>query len=209
MIPYSAEVFFAILAEYNLSVWPAHLVALVCALAATGLVVRVPERAGVPLALLLAVAWGWTGLVYFLGEFTTIDFWAYGFAGAFVAQAVLILWAGPVRGRLQGGAAGTGRGGILLMILALAVHPLLALGLGRDITEAAWFGVAPGPTVLFTLGALVWLRPAAPLYLFVMPVLWCVIAGAVALELGTYEDLALPTAAALSVGLLFFGRGAR
>lgn len=209
MIPYSAEVFFAILAEYNLSIWPVQAVAILLGLAAAGLCAIRRERSGRPLWLLLAAAWCWCGLVYELGEFAAINFWAYGFAGAFVFQGLLFLWAGV---RHRGPRPDAGRGavawmGVAIMIVALAAHPLLAAGLGRDLTEASYFATAPGPTVLFTLGALLHLRPAAPLYLFVLPVLWCVIAGGVAVELGIREDLLLPLAGVLTIALLLLRRG--
>ena len=211
MIPYSAEVFLAISAEYNLSIWPIQAVAVLLGLFAAGLGAFRPERPGWPQWLLLAAAWCWCGLAYELGEFAAINFWAYGFAGAFLLQGLLFLWAGV---RHQGSRpATTGRGavawtGVTMMFVALVAHPMLSTGLGRDLSEASYFGTAPGPTVLFTLGALLHLRPAAPLYLFFFPVLWCVISGGVALELGIHEDLLLPLAGVLTIALLALGRGA-
>lgn len=208
MIPYSAEVFFAILAEYNLSVWPAQLVALILGLAAVGLIVWAPQRARLFVTLVLVAAWGWTGVVYHLGEFAAIDFWAYGFSAVFVLQGLLLSWAGLIRGRLrfEAGRDAVSMTGAAVMVLALVAHPLLALALGRDLTEAAYMGVAPGPCVVFTLGVLVTARPAAPLYLFVLPLCWCVIAGAVAVQLGIYEDIVLVAAGLLAMGARIAGR---
>ena len=201
MIPYSAEVFFATLTEYNLSVWPAQLVALIFGAAAALFALKAPARAGRWAAALLVVAWGWSGLVYHLGEFAGIDFWAYGFGAAFVLQAALTAWSGVIRGQLELEAE---RGpanwlGVGLTGLGLAVHPLLALALGRDGSETSWFGTSPGPTVLFTLGVLLMCRSRSPLYLWPIPLLWCAIAGAVALELGIVEDLTLVAAGVAAV----------
>jgi hypothetical protein len=209
VIPYSTEVFFAILSEYNRSVWPAQLLPLALGLAAIVFAVRAPARADRPLAVLLATAWGWTALAYHLGEFAAIDFWAYGFSAAFAVQSVLLVWAGLVRrrisfGPLHGAAQWTG---LALMVLGLWAHPAVAMLLGREISETACFGVAPGPTVVFTLGILVLARPRAPYYLIVIPLLGCVLAGAVAMELGIYQDYVLIVAGLAAAGMLIARRG--
>ncbi len=211
MIPYSAEVFFAILAEYNSSIWPAQAVALLLGVTAVFLVARFPARAGRPVAALLAGAWGWTGLVYFLAEFSEIDFWAYGFGAAFVLQGLGFVWAGLIRRRLRFGSEPnqTVWSGAGLVALGLLGYPLLVAALGRDLLETGAFGVAPGPTVIFTLGVLLAARPAAPLYLFAVPLIWCVIAGGVAIQLGIHEELTVAAAGVAAIIVLMVSRARR
>ena len=66
-------------------------------------------------------------------------------------------------------------------------------------------GVGPGPTTLFTLGILLLGAPRPRLYLFVIPVLWAVVAGAAGVVLSINQDIWLPVLAGLAV-LLAVGR---
>lgn len=203
MIPYSAEVFFAILAEYNQFIWPAQVVALILARLALWAVSRpLPSLQWVPFGVLVA-SWLWIAGLYFLHEFSEIDFWAYGFAAAFVVQAMLIAWAGLVRGslvlRLEPERAEWP--GIGLTALGFAGYSLLAIALGRELGEVGYFGVSPAPTVLFTLGLFASLRSQVPVYVFAIPLLWCVIGSAAALHLSIYEDLVLVPAAVIAIAV--------
>jgi len=52
------------------------------------------------------------------------------------------------------------------------------------------FGL-PCPTTIFTFGMLAFLRPPYPRYLFVLPLVWVLIASQAAFLFGMVEDLGL------------------
>lgn len=198
MIPFSAEVYFAVLAAYNEAVWP--LQALALALAGLALVVALRAGAGsgwLP-ALVLAAAWAWTAVAYFYLQFAQIDFWSYGVAAVFMVQALLLAWVATARRFAF--ASGPARWTMATIAgLGLAGYPLLGLFLRGAPAEAGWFGTSPAPTVLVTLGLLAGLRGGAPLYLMVAPAAWCAWQSVYAYQLAIVEDFMLAPAVIAAV----------
>jgi hypothetical protein len=87
--------------------------------------------------------------------------------------------------------AGTSGIGLVLLLYAIAIHPLIAPLTGRPITQAEIFGLAPDPTAIATLGILL-AAARPPPHLFAIPVLWCLVTG---LTLWTMESPEAPVAA--------------
>ena len=69
---------------------------------------------------------------------------------------------------------------------------------------APLFGVAPGPTTIFTIGMLLLVSGRTPLHLALIPLLWSLIGGATAWLLGAPEGLALPLAGVGGVALILW-----
>jgi hypothetical protein len=90
-----------------------------------------------------------------------------------------------------------------LAIYALAVYPLLATFLDRGWPLFQTLGL-PAPTLMFTLGLLLWAGEEVPAYAVVIPLLLSLAGAAQGAALGSHEDLGLLVAAAGSLGL--FGR---
>lgn len=183
-------------AQYNAAVWPAQAVALALALVAVWLSRR-PGSARA-LGLLLAAAWLWCGWVFFRGFFAAYDFMAPVYAWAFVAEAALLAWALVWR-PLPLQPAASPRGWVALGLMAVALFGLPALSLGGDFgwAGARVVGVAPGPTVLFTLALLLLAEGGRRWLLLAVPLAWCALAGVMAWALGVAEAWPLPLAGAL------------
>lgn len=207
MIPYSTEVFVAVLAEYNEVIWPLQILAFLLGAFVLIAIWRPIRHGALIVNCTLSIVWAWTGAVYHLKHFVEIDFWAYVFGTALLAQAALLIWSGLVRRSLiVDGTAGANRPvGTAVVLLGLVLYPLLSLLLGREGFETGYFGTAPAPTVLFTLGVLFCAAPRAPLHLFAIPLAWCALAGYVAFERDIWEDYTLVLVGALALGLT--GRG--
>lgn len=196
MLPFGPDAFFALFEQYNRAIWPAQIAAYGLALAALAFAARPRAGAGRIISAILALAWAWNGAVYHMTYFVTINFWADIFGLFFLAQAVLLLWTGAVRGRLvfrfgNDSASWTGLG---FAVFAMAAYPMIGWALGHGWPRAPMFGVAPCPTTIFTMGMLLLAAGRTPLYLAVIPVLWSLIGGTAAWFLGVTEDLALPVA---------------
>jgi hypothetical protein len=142
----------------------------------------------------LFVAWA-----FHVRRYASINWAAQYFAIAFVAEALMLAWTGTARGRLRFGAAASlqRHAGFVIVVAALAGVPLAEWLAGRDWRQLEWFGIAPDPTVIGTLGVLLLARDRPPWALLVIPLLWCAANGAFQWTLGLRDALALPLTALL------------
>jgi hypothetical protein len=204
MLPFTADILFSSIAQYNRALWPLPPMALLLGLAAVLLTVR-PVRDGNRLiGAYLAAAWLWIGIGYHLLHFARLDFAAPLYGALFVLEGLLFLWI-AIRGRLafrfRGGTVGWA--GLALAMLALA-WPLVdrLAGLGWQAERVV--GLVPAPTTILTLALLLLVAGRTPWYLAIVPLLWTVVAGATAWILWIPQDLGLPAAGLLAIGLLLW-----
>lgn len=200
LLMFSQATYFRLFELHNAALWPAQLPALAAGLALLACLWHGGMRAGRLAALLLALAWLLVAWSYFGVRYTTINTAAPFYAIGFVLQAVLLLWL-TVRRRaplLATPEGGLGRFALLLAVLALLAYPLLAPLGGRPWTGAELFGLAPDPTVAFTVGVLLLWRAAWPLW--ILPLLWCAITGATLMELGSRQAWILPLVGLAALG---------
>lgn len=204
MLPFGPEAFFALFEQYNRAIWPAQVVAYVLAIAALALAARPAPWSGRAIAAILMLAWSWNGVVYHMTYFVTINFWADVFGLLFVVQALLFLWTGVVRGRIDSRFTGDASSwiGAGLAVFAMIAYPAIGWALGHVWPRAPMFGVAPCPMTVFTMGMLLLGAGRVPLYLAVIPVLWSLVGGTAAWFLGVTEDLALPVAGLGALALI-------
>lgn len=180
MLPYTPEVLYAFLDGYNAALWPAQLLAYFLALAALWLAWRPTPSSGRTLSLLLAFAWGVCGGVFHLQHFQSINIFSQYFGPVFLLQALLLLWTGVIRGRLAFAARESGelgRAGVLILVALVAV-PFLGGLAGHGWSPGAIVGLAPAPTLLFTLGLLLLCTGRTPRHLLLLPLVAAAIGGA-------------------------------
>lgn len=211
MLPYDAEVLYAVLAQYNRAVWPAVLIAYALGLGLVALALKPRAWGGRAAGLVLAAMWAWVGAAWHLTHFATINFAAPAYGALFVAEAALFVWTGALRGRLAlrfrpdlSGWAGLG-----LAAYGLIAYPVIFLALGDGWQGTPLAGLAPVPTTFFTLGVLLLAEGRTPWHLFVIPVLWSLFDGVTAWMLDTPEDLVLPAAGIAAAGLAGLGNRGR
>ena len=202
-IPFSRDVFLSLLEIYNAAIWPAQIAAYALGLLAVLLALKPYRGSGRVVALLLAAAWLWNGVAYHMLHFATINWAAWIFGFFFVAQGLLLLVTGLLRGRLAFRFAGDAAGwvGLAIIAFAMAAYPLIGVLDGQAWPRLAPFGVAPCPTTIFTFGMLLLAEPKVPMHLLALPALWSLIGGAAAWLIHIPQDLALPAAALLTVAL--------
>ena len=206
MLPYTTEVLLSFLAGYNRALWPLQPFALALGLVALVFVFRGRSGGNRVIAAVLAAAWAWVGAAYFLTHLATLDFAAPVVGWIFLLQAVLLFWRGVLAGKLvfERPAGLVGWVGLALALLALLGQPLIGVLAGQAWAAAGLFGLTPGPTVLFTLGLLLLAKGRERVVLAVIPLLWCLAGGALAWELALPQDMILPLAGLVAVGLLFW-----
>ena len=202
MLPFTADILFSSIAQYNRALWPLPPVALLLGLGAVLLTLR-PVRDGNRLIVgFLAAAWLWIGIGWHILHFSRLDFAAPLYGVLFVLEGLLLLWI-AIRGRLafrfRPGLVGWV--GLALAMLALA-WPLVDRLAGLGWQSERVVGLAPTPTVVLTLGLLLLVPGRTPWRLAIIPLLWTLIAGATAWILWIPQDLALPVVGVAAAGLL-------
>ncbi len=202
-LPFSTSQFLNVFQMYNTAVWPFQVILDLLALSAIYLAVRNYNWSNRIISGILAFFWLWMGVIYHLAYFTTINRGAYLFAFLYIVQGILFLVAGVFSGRLQFRYQNNlyGITGILLLVYALLVYPILGSFLGHSWPTAPTFGL-PCPTTIFTFGLLLWTKGKIPLYIYVIPFLWSLIGFSAALTLGIKEDTGLLVAGILGLILL-------
>lgn len=175
MLPFDSATWLAIQGQYNAAIWPLHGVAVLLALVAVATAFMGSRGAARVTGLMLAVLWVWTGIAFFGGSLAPFHFASGWLAGGFVAQGLMLVFALTLLGRARFGWPGGlgGSGATLMIVYALVGYPLLDLALnGAPLAQLQYVGVAPGPTMLLTLGVLLLAQPRPPLILAIIPLLW-------------------------------------
>ena len=156
---------------------------------------------------ILAILWLWMGVVYHWLFFSSINGAAIIFGAIFVLQAVLFLSAGVSGDELSFRFRPdlSGATGILLMIYALVIYPVLGFVFGHKYPHSPTFGL-PCPTVIFTFGLLLWTNKRVPLYILLIPFAWSLLGFSAAFLFGMFEDVGLVIAGFMAVSLLLWRR---
>ena len=197
---FSARTYYRLFELYNSEIWPLQILAFALGIALLTLLFRNEAWQGRAVAAILALCWLWVAWAFHVRRYATINWAATYFAAGFVIEALLLIWTGTIRGRLRFKPSGSTRHliGLGLFLFALAVQPLIGPLLGRPWLQAQFFGIAPDPTVLATLGILLLAANRTVWALLPIPLLWCGISGATLRAMDSQEALVMPLAALLS-----------
>lgn len=200
LLMFSKATYFRLFELHNLGLWPVQLLALGAGVALFVCLWHGGAKAGRTAAFLLALAWLQVAWTYFAQRYASIHTGAPYFAIGFAVQAVLLLWLASRRQapRLTEPVGALGKLALVIALLALVLYPLLAPLGGRPWTGGELFGVAPDPTVAFTLAALLLWR--AHWLLWILPLWWCALSSATLMELGAGQAWLLPLLALLAGG---------
>ncbi|MDP1685747.1 DUF6064 family protein [Hydrogenophaga sp.] len=197
---------------HNQAWWPAQVLAVLA-----GLVIVVGLWRGRTAVLriapvVLALCGAFVGWAFLWQRYAEINWAAAGFAWAFGAQAIgllvlaarssLVLAAGRVRRRV----------GLGLMLWAVLVHPLLVLAMGRPWVQAEVFGLAPDPTAMAMLGALLCADAGTRTTRLLLGVsragalAWCSVSAATLATMGSAQGWVMLGAVVVAAAALVFTR---
>jgi len=176
---FSPRTYYRMLERYNEAVWPAQLLAVGVGVGLLRLSLRQTARQGQFISTALAIMWLWVAGAFLWTRYAAINLAATYMAAAFALEALLFVWLGVARSSLayRPRRGVQGKLAIALFLLALVVYPALAPVSGRPWPQAEFFGIAPDPTVIGTLGLLLTL-PEPRWALLTVPLLWCVLTAA-------------------------------
>lgn len=203
-LPFTTDAFLAVFAAYNSAIWPFQIVAYGLGLVVVAALIKPRETLMRFAFAALAIYWAFTGIGYHLMFFAPINSIAPLFAAFFILQGVIFLATAVHPGALQLRVGPDVRSiaGLLIIVYAMAVYPVLGVIAGHGLMAGPMFGVTPCPTTIFTLGILVIARGRWVAWLSIIPVLWSLIGLSAAIQLGISEDLGMPVAGALLVAML-------
>lgn len=192
LIPYSADVYSTIIVDHNLSLWPLQIFIVIICISLIGLA----RRGGANNAALMIVAafWIWCGFDFHLSTYATLNWAAQYFGYVFIAQGgTIIMWALLTRNQfVEPHRQRWSWVGIILIISAAIMHPLILFFSGAPPGYAEIPGMMPTPTALVTIG-LIYLIPRRPVFwLLLVPVFWAIWDGLSAWSLGLNAGLVLP-----------------
>src|SRR5687768_7318748 len=202
---FSPDTYYRLFELYHRRIWPLQLLAITIGGAILVLSLRRDPWRGRMIAALLAAAWLWAG-VFLLEYYATINWAARWFAAGFALQAVLLIWTGVFRNRfaVAPAAHAARQAGFALFLFALIVSPFIAPMAGRPWAQAEIFGATPDPTAIATMGIIIFLSARMPLWLLIIPLLWCGVSGATFWAMGAPDALVLPIAAAVAILLMIW-----
>jgi hypothetical protein len=200
LLMFSPRTYYRMLERHNEAVWPVQILSLGLGLTILGLSRRPTPGQGRIVSTIVAGLWAWVAWSFLGTRYATINWAATYFAVLFAIEALLFVWIGVARQRLNFRPRRDAAGvlGITLFILSLALYPMLAPLAGRPWPQAEIFGVAPDPTTLATLGLLLLTEGRPRWELLFIPIVWCSISAGTLWAMGSPEA-PVPAATALLV----------
>jgi hypothetical protein len=210
-MPFGTDEFFAVFARYNAAVWPAQIVSYAAAIVAVGALFRPSRRATIVIGSILAAMWLVNAIGYHLIFFAPINPAAYLFAVLFSVEAFILAISTIFQPELRFAVSNDRQSilGLALLGFASILYPLWGAIAGRDYPAVPMLGLAPCPTVIFTIGILVLARPKPAGAPAIVPLIWSAIGGSAAVFLEVPQDFGLWIAALILLGLLLTVGGRR
>ena len=204
-IPFTTSEFLNVFEQYNKAIWPLQVIFYAMAIFSVFSIVRKGLYTNIIAFSFLGFFWIWMGVVYHLIFFSEINQAAIVFGVAFIAQGLVFLYFGADRQKIKLELVrdATGISGVVFIVYALILYPLLGLFLGHVYPAAPTFGV-PCPTTIFTFGILLFSRERVPWYVVIIPFLWSLIGFFAAIHLSTPQDFGLVGAGVVSTLIVVF-----
>ncbi|MDP1746459.1 MAG: DUF6064 family protein [Bacteroidota bacterium] len=201
--PFTAEQFLGVFRNYNEKVFPMQVIFYLLSIIVFYLVIKPTSKSDRIINGFLAFLWLWMGVVYHLIFFTSINKAAYLFGAIFILQGILILTLGVFKNKtafkFHSGIYGVM--GVILILFALIVYPVLGHVLGHTYPSSPTFGL-PCPTTIFTFGLLLLSDKKCPVAILIIPFIWSVIGFTSAFNFGIVEDTGLLVSALLTLPML-------
>ncbi|MBK9331314.1 MAG: hypothetical protein IPM96_02660 [Ignavibacteria bacterium] len=198
--PFTADQFLEIFKNYNQGVFPMQIVFYMLSIIVIYLTFRPTAKSDKIISGLLAFFWLWMGVVYQLYYFTEINNAAYLFGVVFILQSILFLTFGVFQNKLSFNFRYDGYGitGIILILFALIIYPVLGYSFGHVYPYSPTFGL-PCPTTILTFGLLLLSDRKCPLTILIIPFAWSIVGFTAAFSFGIIEDIGLLVSGLLTI----------
>lgn len=195
---FAPRTYYRLFELYNAEIWPLPILALALGAVMPWLIWRGSSMNERIIGAILGAAWLFVGWAYHWQRYMAINWGAEYYAVGFILEGLLLLGFGAA-GALRFRRPGT-KDAIAILLLAVGLlYPLIAPLAGRPLGQAEVFGIAPDPTAIATLGALVLAIGRIGWLLIALPILWCAITAATLWTMETPEALIPAAAVALAL----------
>lgn len=204
-VPFTIEQFLQVFKNYNLAIWPMQIVFYLLSFVMIYLAVQKSKKPDIIINVLLAFLWFWMGFIYHFGFFTSINkaAWVFGFFN--IVQGFIFLYSGVLKSRLTYAYHPDiyRVAGLLIIVYALAVYPVIGYFSGHAYPYSPTFGL-PCPTTIFTLGMLLLVDRRVSLWILAIPLLWSIVGTLAALNFGIKEDAGLLISGVTAIVLIVY-----
>ncbi len=203
--PFTLEQFLEVFKNYNEAVFPIQLIFYFISAIVIYLTFKPIPLSGKIISGILSFLWLWMGIAYHIIFFTTINKAAYLFGGLFIIQGILFFILGVFQNKFlfQFQKNKYGITGIILIVFALIIYPVLGYFLGHIYPSSPSFGL-PCPTTIFTFGVLLLNIKKCPITILIIPFVWSVIGFMAAFQFGILEDTGLILTSLITLSLLIY-----
>jgi hypothetical protein len=195
--------FLQVFRDYNLLIWPLHLVSFVVCFITILMVIIKKTYSSKVVFLMLALQWLWVGIHFQILFFSRIDPLAYFFGIIFIIQGILYVilsFKSSIVFSIKKDPFSLL--GLIFFIYAFAGYPLVRYLSGYVYPDMAISCVVPCPLVVFTFGLYMFALPALPRYILIIPAFWS-LSAFYAVHHGIYEDIGLIIIGTLSTIIIF------
>ncbi len=201
---FTLERFLNYASRYNLDLYPAQYLMLGLGLIAILTVFFRTEHSSRFISAILAFFYGWIGIQFYMIYFKDFMPIPFVFGILFIIQALIFILEGTIRNRIsfQFKSDLYGLTGALLLFYALFGYQALEYLFGRGYPEILSFGMFPCPTVIFSLGILLWTGKKFPPYILIFPIINALSGFIPAFMIGIIEDIGLIISGLLVLFLL-------
>lgn len=188
-IPFTTEQFFEVIVNYNTSLFPAQLFILILGIIAALLIFSKRSLKNQLIGGLLGFIWIWTGIVYHISFFTTINKAAYGFGTIFILQGLFFFIETFSRKKLvfEFSSRFIDYLAYFFIWFGLVLYPILIYLIEGSVNQIITLGL-PCPTTILTFGFLMLTQKKLSKYLIIIPFIWAIIGTGAAINFGVYPD---------------------
>ena len=167
--------FYNIFYRYHSALWPMIIITYILGIVIMLLAFRKSNNSSKIISVILAFLWIWVGIFFFLiyGLAVNPQFYLV-FGILFIIQSILFLYYGVYKENITFRFEKESYSfvGILMIIYALIIYPLIEIFTGHIYPAAPIFGMDPCPVCIFTFGILLLTDKKLPLKLAIIPFLW-------------------------------------
>jgi hypothetical protein len=172
----NAEHFFQRMAEYNNAIWPAQIISYGLAIIIIINSIKQWKVSNEINTTILAILWIWNGAVTEMLFFSKFQTQYYVWGILWILQGIFFIIIG-FKNRFDYKIQKNwySYAGILFILYALVVYPLIGSFVGHGFPRGPIFGVAPCPVCVFTFGVLLFVDKKVPISVLLFPLLWAIL----------------------------------
>ena len=186
----NAEHFFQRMAEYNNAIWPAQLISYALAVVLIIHSIKQWKVSNEINTTIIAIIWIWNGAVTEMLFFSKFQTQYYVWGILWILQGIFFIIIGfkhTFNYKIQKN--WYSYAGILFILYALVVYPLIGSFLGHGFPRGPIFGVAPCPVCVFTFGVLLFVDKKIPISVLLFPLLWAILSLYPIIMMGIIADV--------------------